>query len=49
MSAEELFLTRYKRYQSNLRFIIFLAGAALTIFCSFLGTSTQAVSVFIIF
>ncbi len=62
MSAEKLFLTRYKRYQklekryaksfdriSNLRFFVFLTGAALTVLCSFLGTSIQAVSVFIFF
>ena len=34
---------------SNLRFFIFLAGAALTVLCSFLGTSIQAVSVFFFF
>jgi len=34
---------------SNLRFVIFLTGAALTILCSFLGTSIQAISVFILF
>ena len=62
MSAEKLFLTRYKRYQklekryvksfdriSNLRFFIFLAGAALTILCLFLGTSTQALAILLFF
>ncbi|HBQ26257.1 MAG TPA: DNA mismatch repair protein MutS [Syntrophomonas sp.] len=34
---------------SNLRFFIFLTGAGLTILCSFLGTPTQALSVFIFF
>ncbi len=34
---------------SNLRFFIFLIGAVLTVLCSFLGTSIQAVSVFIFF
>lgn len=34
---------------SNLRFFIFLAGAVFTILCSFLGTSTQAVSVLLFF
>lgn len=62
MSAEKLFLTRYKRYQklekryvksfdriSNLRFFIFLAGAALTILCLFLGTSIQALAILLFF
>ena len=34
---------------SNLRFFIFLAGAVFTILCSFLGTSTQALSVLLFF
>ena len=34
---------------SNLRFFIFLIGAALTVLCSFLGTSIQAISVLLFF